>query len=88
MDTKEVVTETIILQGSPITIKEDHLQIDSKIIAELEDVPVLKVLPQKEYDEKEKEGILDNDTYYYTYDSNIRLVTNSDLAKESEKLQQ
>lgn len=85
--TKEIVTDSLTLQETPITIKEGRLNVNSKAIAEISDIPVLEVLPQKEYDEKEKKGEIVDSTYYYTYDGDIRLVTNTDLVKESEKLQ-
>ena len=87
VSTKEVVTEQILLQNNTISVKENHLNFNSKVIAEVDDIPVLEVLPQKEYDEREKKGEIVDSTYYYTYDGDIRLVTNTDLVKESEKLQ-
>ena len=87
VESKEVVTETVVLKGKPITIVEDHLQIDSKTLAELEDIPTIEVLLQSEYDNKKPEEI-DEDTYYYTYDGEVRLVTSTDLAKETARLQQ
>lgn len=87
VESKEVVTETVVLKGKPITIVEDRLQIDSKTLAELEDIPTIEVLPQSEYDNKKPEEI-DEDTYYYTYDGEVRLVTSTDLAKETARLQQ
>lgn len=87
VESKEVVTETVVIKGKPITIVEDRLQIDSKTLAELEDIPTIEVLPQSEYDNKKPEEI-DEDTYYYTYDGEIRLVTSTDLSKETARLQQ
>lgn len=87
VESKEVVTETVILKGKPITVVEDRLQIDSKNLAELEDVPIIEVLPQSEYDNKKPEEI-NEDTYYYTYDGEVRLVTSTDLSKEIARLQQ
>ena len=87
VSTKEVIAEQILLQNNPISVKENRLNFNSKVIAEIDDIPVLEVLPQKEYDEKEKKGEIVDSTYYYTYDGDIRLVTNTDLVKESEKLQ-
>lgn len=87
VESKEVVTETVVLKGKPITIAEDRLQIDSKTLAELEDIPIIEVLPQSEYDNKKPEEI-NEDTYYYTYDGEVRLVTSTDLSKETARLQQ
>ena len=87
IESKEIVTETVVLKGKPITIVEDRLQIDSKTLAELEDIPIIEVLPQSEYDNKKLEEI-DEDTYYYTYDGEVRLVTSTDLSKETARLQQ
>lgn len=87
VETEEVVTNTVTLQGKAITIQEDRLTVDSKIIAEVNDIPVIEVLPQKEYDALEKVGNIKEETYYYTYDGEVRLITNEDLKKESDKLQ-
>lgn len=87
VESKEIVTETVVLKGKPITIAEDRLQIDSKTLAELEDIPIIEVLPQSEYDNKKPEEI-NEDTYYYTYDGEVRLVTSTDLSKEIARLQQ
>lgn len=87
VESKEIVTETVVLKGKPITIAEDRLQIDSKTLAELEDIPIIEVLPQSEYDNKKPEEI-NEDTYYYTYDGEVRLVTSTDLSKETARLQQ
>lgn len=86
IETNEVITESFILQGTNISVKNDRLNVNSKIIAEVEDIPVIEVLPQSEYDKKKPEEIKEG-TYYYTYDGDIRLVTNTDLTRESEKLQ-
>lgn len=87
IESKEVVTETVVLKGKPITVVEDRLQINSKTLAELEDIPIIEVLPQSEYDNKKPEEI-NEDTYYYTYDGEVRLVTSTDLSKETARLQQ
>lgn len=87
IESKEIVTETVVLKGKPITIVEDRLQIDSKTLAELKDIPIIEILPQSEYDNKKPEEI-NEATYYYTYDGEVRLVTSTDLSKEIAKLQQ
>lgn len=87
IESKEVVTKTVVLKGKPITVVEDRLQINSKTLAELEDIPIIEVLPQSEYDNKKPEEI-NEDTYYYTYDGEVRLVTSTDLSKETARLQQ
>lgn len=88
VETEEVVTNTVTLQGKAITIQEDRLTVDSKVIAEVNDIPVIEVLPQKEYDDLEKAGNVKEETYYYTYDGEVRLVTSTDLSKETARLQQ
>lgn len=87
VESKEIATETVVLKGKPITIVEDRLQIDSKTLAELKDIPIIEILPQSEYDNKKSEEI-NEDTYYYTYDGEVRLVTSTDLSKEIARLQQ
>lgn len=88
LETNEVVTTSLQVSDKTISVKDNVLQIDDQVVALVEDIPVLEVLPQKEYDERDKQGTLDKETYYYTYDGDIRLVTSTDLAKESAKLQQ
>lgn len=88
IETKEVITTSLQVSDKIISVEDGALSVDSQVIALVDDIPVLEVLTQKKYDELEKQGTLDEETYYYTYDGDVRLVTSTDLAKESAKLQQ
>ena len=87
IETKEVVTDSFKLQEKLLQIKDNKLQLEESIIASVDDIPVMEVIPQTEYDRRLEAGEVKNHIYYYTYDSDIRLVTSEDLAKESTKLQ-
>lgn len=87
IETEEVVTNKIKLQEQDITVSQEHLMFNSNTIANLDDVPVIEIIPQEVYDKKPPSEIKNN-VYYYTYDGNIVLVTNEDLKKESARLQQ
>ena len=87
VETKEVVTDSFKLQEKLLHIKDNKLQLEDSIIASVDDIPVMEVIPQTEYDRRLEAGEVKNHIYYYTYDGDIRLVTSEDLAKESNKLQ-
>lgn len=87
IETKEVVTDSFKLQEKILQIKDDKLQLEESVIASVDDIPVMEVIPQTEYDRRLETGEIKNHIYYYTYDGDIRLVTSEDLAKESNKLQ-
>ena len=87
IETKELVTDSFKLQEKVLQIKDDKLQLEESVIASVDDIPVMEVIPQTEYDRRLEAGEVKNHIYYYTYDGDVRLVTNEDLAKESNKLQ-
>ena len=87
IETKEVVTDSFKLQEKLLQIKDNKLQLEESIIAAVDDIPVMEIIPQTEYDRRLEAGEVKNHIYYYTYDGDIRLVTSEDLAKESNKLQ-
>ena len=87
IETKEVVTDSFKLQEKTLQIKDNKLQLEESVIASVDDIPVMEVIPQTEYDRRLEAGEVKNHIYYYTYDGDVRLVTNEDLAKESNKLQ-
>ena len=87
VETKEVVTDSLKLQEKLLQIKDNKLQLEESIIASIDDIPVMEVIPQAEYDRRLKTGDVKNHIYYYTYDGDIRLVTSEDLAKASNNLQ-
>ena len=85
--TKEVITDSFKLQEKALQIKDNKLQLEESVIASIDDIPVMEIIPQTEYDRRSEAGEIKNHIYYYTYDGDIRLVTSEDLAKESNKLQ-
>ena len=85
---EKVRTEQLVINETPITIREDQMYVGDSEIVSIEDLPLLEVLPQSEYDKKDKNGELDEGTYYYTFDGDVRLVTSEDLNRTSNKLQQ
>lgn len=85
---EEVRADHLLINETPLTIREGQMYVGDLEIASVEDVPLLEVLPQSEYDEKDKNGELDEGTYYYTFDGDVRLVTSEDLNRTSNKLQQ
>lgn len=87
IETKEVVTDSFKLQEKVLQIKDDKLQLEESVIASVDDIPVMEIIPQIEYDQRLEAGEIKNHIYYYTYDGDVRLVTSEDLAKESNKLQ-
>ena len=52
IDTKEVVTGNLSLDGNPIAVSNDRLKINETVLAAVEDVPVIEVISQKEYDKR------------------------------------
>lgn len=88
INTKQLNSDNISLNGNDLEVKEGRLCLNSESIANISDVPELEVLTQADYDSREKQGLLKEKTYYYTYDGDVRLVTNTELVKESAKLQQ
>ena len=87
IDTKEVVTDNLSLDGHPIAVSNERLKVNETVLAAVEDVPVIEVISQEEYDKRDKEGSLYKDTYYYTFDGDNIYVTKQDLTKESDRLQ-
>ena len=85
--TKEVITDSFKLQEKALQIKDNKLQLEESVIASIDDIPVMEIIPQTEYDRRSEAGEIKNHIYYYTYDGDIRLITSEDLAKESNKLQ-
>lgn len=88
ISSQKVTTESIDISGKNLEVKEDKLHFNDSAIAEVEDIPVLEILSQSDYDERDKSGDLDEDTYYYTFDGDVRMVTSEDLEKQVAKLQQ
>ena len=87
IETKELVTESFKLQEKSLQVKDDKLQLEESVIASVDDIPVMEVISQTEYDERDKKGEIKEHVYYYTYDGDVRMVTSEDLAKETNRLQ-
>lgn len=63
-----------------VTLKEEGIFVNDSILARKQEVPKLVTLSQSEYDSKVEEQ-LDEDTYYYIYDTNedLAYITNEYL---------
>ena len=87
VSTKEVLTQALRLQGTPISIDDNKLKIAESIIASVDDVPNIEILTQEEYDDRDKDGSLEEGVYYYTYGGDDLYVTKNDLDRETSRMQ-
>ena len=85
INSNSIKSESIVLNESSVVMAEDHLSVNDKDIAFVDEVPKVEVLSQTDYDNKSEEE-LDSNTYYYTYDNEESLVTKSELKKESDRI--
>lgn len=87
LETKTVVTNSISLGGKTLEESESRLKYDENLLANVDDVPDIKILSQEEYDNL-PESDIDKDTYYYTFDGDNIYVTKYELDRASARLQQ
>ena len=85
VNTNQVVTPNISLSDLPLTSDGTSLLIDEKPVAILENVPKLQYLTQQQYDEKVKNGDIDENTYYYTTNEES-YVTASGLKEKTDTI--
>lgn len=85
LTTEKVTTESIVLSGTSLSNEGGTLIFNSNPIAKVSDIPVIEVLPQEEYDKLTEK---DEDTYYYTFDTDNIYVTKSELETKISVLQQ
>lgn len=84
INTKEVITDLISLDGKKLEGTETRLQYNDVEVANLEDIPEIKILSQKDYDNLSDKK---DDVYYYTFDGDNIYVTKEDLDRTSSRLQ-
>lgn len=85
LTTEKVTTESVVLSGTSLSNEGGTLIFNSNPIAKVSDIPVIEVLPQEEYDKLTEK---DEDTYYYTFDTDNIYVTKSELETKISGLQQ
>ena len=85
LTTEKVTTESVVLSGTSLSNEGGALIFNSNPIAKVSDIPVIEVLPQEEYDKLTEK---DEDTYYYTFDTDNIYVTKSELETKISGLQQ
>ena len=85
--TKEVVTDVIFLNGNTLEGNDERLQYNEVAVANVEDIPEIKILSQEEYDNLDESEIKE-DVYYYTFDGDNTYVTKTELERSSARLQQ
>lgn len=85
LTTEKVTTESVVLSGTSLSNEDGTLIFNSNPIAKVSDIPIIEVLPQEEYDKLTEK---DEDTYYYTFDTDNIYVTKSELETKISVLQQ
>ena len=85
IETDNVVTNSIQLNDKVIEVVDSDLIYDNTILAKTSDIPKIKILSQVDYEKLEN---IDESTYYYTFDGSVRLVTESEMDIEIQRLQQ
>ena len=79
LNTESIQTGSLTLNNCKIQTEGDHVTIDDEPLAWTKDLMKVEVLTQADYTQREKDQELDGDTYYYTYEDNISLVTREEL---------
>lgn len=77
VEADQVTTGSVIIGDGVLTTSESSLLYNTKPIATIDEVPVLHVLSQSEYEALGES--MDETTYYYTYDNDESLVTKTEL---------
>ena len=77
LESDSVTTQSITLGDKVLQDSESGLQYNGKTLATSDEVPELYVMSQKEYEALGES--LDEETYYYTYDTEESLVLKSEL---------
>ena len=85
VNTNTINTTTVLVGNVSLTSDEyGNLCENSKPLAKEEDIPVIKVIPQSEYDNLEE---IEENTYYYTFDGTEVYVTQTELSSKFKMLQ-
>lgn len=87
VESSKVVTDLVSLSGNELKGNTERLTYNESSVANLEDIPDIRILSQAEYDSL-SEDELKEDTYYYTFDGDNTYVTKVELERNSAKLQQ
>ena len=87
VSTKEVITDLVSLGGKKLEGNDKRLQYNTVDVANLEDIPEIKIMSQEDYDNI-PEADIDKDAYYYTFDGDNIYVTKTELDRASARLQQ
>ena len=87
IETQKAIINDLSLSGNTIEVVDNSLKVNNQTLAKIDDVPEITILSQETYDEMDLNGQLDTETYYYTFDGDIHLITNEDLKKSEQRLQ-
>lgn len=79
LKTESINTESLTLNNFEIQIEGDHVTISDEPLAWTKDLMKVEVLTQNEYNQREENQELEDNTYYYTYEDNVSLVTREEL---------
>lgn len=85
LNAQTINTNEININDLKLEQVDDRISINSKSVAHVEDLPNIQVLTQLEY---ENLDVKDEKAYYYTYDSEDSLVTQSELQTSLQGIQQ
>ena len=85
--TQEVITDSVSIGGKKLESSQDRLTYNESTIANVDDVPEIRIMSQEDYNNLD-ESELKDDVYYYTFDDDEILITKSELERSNAKLQQ
>ena len=81
LKTESINTESLTLSNFAIQIEGDHVTVSDEPLAWTKDLMKVEVLTQDEYNQREEKQELEDNTYYYTYEDNVSLVTREEFQK-------
>lgn len=87
IETQKAIINDLSLSGNTIEVVDNSLKVNNQTLAKIDDIPEITILSQETYDEMDLNGQLDTETYYYTFDGDVHLITNEDLGKTEQRLQ-
>ena len=87
IETQKAIINDLSLSGNTIEVIDNSLKINNQTLAKVDDIPEITILSQEAYDEMDLNGQLDSETYYYTFDGDVHLITNEDLGRTEQRLQ-
>lgn len=91
VETEEVTTTdlntiTFNLNNTEIKIVDEHLTVDDNPVAFSDDLIKVEVLTQSDYNNKEAQGEIDDEVYYYTYEDENPMATKAELQKALDRI--